>query len=99
MVDILVYMQDGRVFQYKVHDCASAREHAHRIVTQGYRSAVDGVMEYYPVHQILKVKFEICEDDYLAGKYETNSTAFYCSECGSVLIGGHCSANCTHRGV
>lgn len=69
MTIISVYMQDGRVFQYEVDDCAKAREHAHRIITEGWRNVTNGVMEYYPVHQVLKVTFPYTED-YMGTKYE-----------------------------
>lgn len=57
-----VYMQDGRVFNYEVKDAVKAREHAHRIVTLGWRNVTDDVMEYYPVHQVLKVTFDDPKD-------------------------------------
>lgn len=66
---INVYMQDGRVFKYNVANTAKAREHAHRIITLGWRNVTDGIMEYYPVHQILKVAFPYEQDD-LGTKYE-----------------------------
>lgn len=69
MVEVSVYMQDGRVFKYNVEDSIKAREHAHRIITTGWRNAVNGVMEYYPVHQILKVTFPDPKD-ILSQKYE-----------------------------
>ena len=69
MIKINVYMQDGRVFIYEVKDAVKAREHAHRIINYGWRNVTDGVMEYYPVHQILKVTFD-CPKDYMSNKYE-----------------------------
>jgi len=69
MTKINVYMQDGRVFNYDVANPTKAREHAHRIITLGWRNVTDGIMEYYPVHQILKVTFEDPKD-ILAVKYE-----------------------------
>lgn len=66
---INVYMQDGRVFNYQVANVAKAREHAHRIITEGWRNVTDGVMEYYPTHQVLKVTFNY-EEDFLGTKYE-----------------------------
>lgn len=71
MVTISVYMQDGRVFQYDVVNAVKAREHAHRIVNYGWRNIVDGVMEYYPVHQINKVTFPD-PADLLSKKYEAD---------------------------
>lgn len=70
MTTINVYMQDGRVFSYDVNSPTKAREHAHRIVNYGWRNSLDGMMEYYPVHQILKVTFE-SPDDFLDKKYES----------------------------
>jgi hypothetical protein len=66
---INVYMQDGRVFNYNCANPIKAREHAHRIVSYGWRNVVDGIMEYYPVHQVLKVTFND-PDDELSKKYE-----------------------------
>ena len=70
MVEISVYMQDGRVFNYEVEDAIKTREHAHRIVNYGWRNVVKRVMEYYPVHQILKVTFSN-PDDKMSNKYES----------------------------
>jgi len=69
MTTINVYMQDGRVLKYDVANGTKAREHAHRIVTQGWRNVTDDVMEYYPVHQVLKVTFAY-EEDYMGTRYE-----------------------------
>lgn len=69
MITINIYMQDGRVFQYGVINAVKAREHAHRIINYGWRNIVDGVMEYYPVHQINKVTFPD-PGDLLSQKYE-----------------------------
>jgi len=66
---IKVYMQDGRVFAYAVQGESKAREHAHRIIHYGWRNIEEGVMCYYPVHQILKVKFDMPNKDEMAGKY------------------------------
>jgi hypothetical protein len=70
MTTVNVYMQDGRVFSYEVTDSVKAREHAHRIVTLGWRNSIGKVMEYYPVHQVLKVTFDR-PDDMLDKKYES----------------------------
>ena len=70
-IEVKVYLQDGRVFKYYVEDSVKAREHAHRIVNYGWRNVVNGVMEYYPIHQVLKVTFPE-PDDELAKKYEVS---------------------------
>lgn len=70
MVDLIIYMQDGRTFTYKVEGAIKAREHAHRIITQGWRNIEDNVMVYYPVHQVLKVKFDMPKKDKLATEYQ-----------------------------
>ena len=72
MILIKVYLQDGRVFSYGVEDAVKAREHAHRICNYGWRNAVNGVMEYYPVHQVLKVTWPSPSDE-MAVKYEGKS--------------------------
>lgn len=69
MVKITVYLQDGRTPSYLVADGQKAREHAHRIITQGWRNVTDGIMEYYPIHQIVKVAFPKPLDE-LSEKYE-----------------------------
>lgn len=69
MITINVYMQDGRVFKYDVVNGNKAREHAHRIITTGWRNVTNNIMEYYPVHQILKVAFTDPKDE-LSTKYE-----------------------------
>ena len=67
--NVKVYMQDGRVFTYNVTDPQKAREHAHRIINFGWRHHENGVEEYYPVHQVLKVTFDMPDPDELAKKY------------------------------
>ncbi len=69
MTTVNVYLQDGRVFTYEVEDSVKAREHAHRIINYGWRNAVNGTMEYYPVHQVLKVTFKHPKD-MMSVKYE-----------------------------
>jgi hypothetical protein len=69
MTTILVYLQDGRVFCYDVASPDKAREHAHRIINYGWRNVEEGTMCYYPVHQVLKVKFDMPNKDLLAGRY------------------------------
>lgn len=56
VVTIETYLDDGRVFSYVVTEPAKAREHSHAIVMTGYRHTVEGCMEHYPPHRILKVK-------------------------------------------
>ena len=72
MVTINVYMEDGRVFTYEVINAIKAREHAHRIITLGWRNCTDGVMEYYPIHQINKVTFSDPKD-LMSKKYESKA--------------------------
>ena len=70
MIKLIVYMQDGRTFSYEVANTIKAREHAHRIITAGWRNIEGQDMVYYPVHQVLKVKFEMKEKDKLATEYQ-----------------------------
>ena len=63
MATIHIYMDDGRVFEYDITGpsemslASKAREHAHAIVTTGYRhNNVDGEYEHYGPHRVLKVK-------------------------------------------
>ena len=72
MTTINIYLQDGRVFTYEVEDSVKAREHAHRIINYGWRNATNGIMEYYPVHQVLKVTFKYPKD-MMSVKYESKA--------------------------
>lgn len=56
MVKIMVYMDDGRVYEYEVSDTDKAREHAAAIVEHGYRHNDGEVFEHYPAWRVLKVK-------------------------------------------
>lgn len=67
MVTISVYMDDGRVFEYEATDEIKAREHAHKIVTQGYRHWPRGSgkeLEVYGPHRIDKVKVSKATSSY-----------------------------------
>jgi|OpeIllAssembly_1097287.scaffolds.fasta_scaffold02735_12 hypothetical protein len=56
--NILVYMDDGRVYSYTVEGEDKAREHSMAISEHGYRHNDGKVFEVYPAHRILKVKVE-----------------------------------------
>lgn len=64
-VKIQVYMKTNRVFEYEVSDFGKAREHAKRIVTEGYTNWEEDGLVYYPLEQVFKVKIL----DYPQGKY------------------------------
>ena len=54
---VMVYMDDGRVFEYEVANEEKVREHSAAIASNGYRHcSADGVFEHYPPHRILKIK-------------------------------------------
>jgi len=55
-ITIQVYMDDGRVFEYKVKDANKAREHVSAIAAGGYRHTGEGSLEHYPPHRFLKIK-------------------------------------------
>ena len=55
---VSVYLDDGRVFDYDVANAMKGREHAHAIITTGYRHTEDKDLEWYPPCRILKVKVE-----------------------------------------
>lgn len=55
---IQIYLDDGRVFSYKVNDAEKVREHASAIIMGGYRHNNGKIFEHYPPHRILKVKCE-----------------------------------------
>jgi len=69
MTTIKVYLVDGRVYEYKVDNPTKAREHAHRIITNGWRNNEEGRECYYPVWQVLKVTFDMPNLDAMAGNY------------------------------
>jgi len=59
-----VYLDDGRVFFYKVNSQDKVREHAAAIVKDGYRHCDGEVFEHFPPHRILKVKSYGIETSY-----------------------------------
>lgn len=71
MIELNVYLEDGRVLKYCVANNDKAREHANAIVTTGWRNITDGMMEYYPVHKVMKVTWKAETKDVLMEKYET----------------------------
>jgi hypothetical protein len=57
MIQIKVYLDDGRIFEYEVADAAKGREHASAIISGGYRhNPGSEYLEHYPPWRILKVK-------------------------------------------
>lgn len=62
---VQVYMDDGRVFEYKVPSAEKVREHAAAIVKGGYRHNDGDIFEHYPPHRILKVKSQGIDTMYL----------------------------------
>jgi hypothetical protein len=54
---ILVYIDDGNVFEYDITDPdgSKSREHSSAIVRGGYRTVRDGVLTVFPPHRIAKV--------------------------------------------
>jgi hypothetical protein len=53
---IEVYLDDGRIFLYHVKSEDKVREHAHAIITTGYRHNDGEVFEWFPPHRISKIK-------------------------------------------
>lgn len=55
-----VYLDNGLVFEYHVDDPMKGREHAHAIVTTGYRHTPQGSNDlvWYPPHRISQVKVQ-----------------------------------------
>lgn len=66
MFTMQVYMVDGRVFEYQLESLSKIIEHAHAIVTKGYRHQGHGeeIEEWYPPHAILKLKYPANETNY-----------------------------------
>lgn len=54
--EIKVYLDDGRIFTYKVNTANQVREHTSAIINGGYRHNDGKVFEHYPPHRIMKVK-------------------------------------------
>lgn len=56
-IQVMVYLDDGRIFYYYVDGAGKGREHASAIVKNGYRhNSGDMFLEHYPAWRILKVK-------------------------------------------
>jgi hypothetical protein len=64
-----VYFKDGRVFEYKVSDCITARAHMDKIWQNGYRSVADGCLQWYGPHYIDKMKFTPDSNDEVLSKF------------------------------
>ena len=52
---LAAYLDTGAVFEWSVGSEAQAREHAHAVINDGYRSSSPDELTYYPAHRILKV--------------------------------------------
>jgi predicted SnoaL-like aldol condensation-catalyzing enzyme len=61
---IKIYMDDGRIFKYKLSSADKVREHAAAIIKDGYRHNDGKIFEHYPPHRILKVKSENIPTNY-----------------------------------
>ena len=70
MVKIYVYFKNGNVDFYKVADEWKAREHAEKIMENGYRCKIGNRMEWFGPHYIDKICWDLTKDDYLSKKYE-----------------------------
>lgn len=55
---VSVYIDSGVVFEYKVSGVSKGREHAHAIITGGYRHTPEHTddLEWFPPHRIVKVR-------------------------------------------
>ena len=71
MVTMRIVIDNGTIYKYEVETVADAREHAHKIITTGFRTDWPGKMRCYPVHRISCVDFSVPkgEEDELMGKY------------------------------
>lgn len=64
-VEIAVYVDNGNVYEYSVHNENTARDHASAIIQTGYRSVDKNnrkEITWYPPHRIVKVKAHLSED-------------------------------------
>ena len=70
-IEMRIVIDDGTVYRYKVKTISNAREHAHKIMTQGFRSDSPNGMKCYPVHRISHIEFNVPEgkEDELMHKY------------------------------
>ncbi len=58
MATVKVYLKSGVVFEYEINDPNKGREHAHKIMTEGYRHNDGKVFEWFGPHHIDKIKIE-----------------------------------------
>jgi hypothetical protein len=70
MIQVYVYFKNGNVDIYKVENAWKAREHAEKIMTNGYRMQVGNRMEWFGPHWIDKVCWDFKTLDYLQVKYD-----------------------------
>ncbi len=69
---IYIYLTNGSVGQYEIENEFKAREHAEKIWKSGYRMQIGNRMEWFGVHYIDKICWDVSENnkDYLHGKYD-----------------------------
>lgn len=70
IVKIYVYFKNGNVYTYEVEGQWKAREHADKIMTNGFRANVGNRMEWFGTHYIDKVCWDKVSTDFLSTKYE-----------------------------
>ena len=56
MFRVIVYLQDNTVITYEVATEHQSREHAKRIVTEGFQWDCGDGLTFYPVSWVFKVK-------------------------------------------
>lgn len=70
-IQVYVYLKNGNVDVYPVDSEWKAREHAEKIMKEGYRMQVGNRMEWFGAHWIDKVCWDTEKGDYLQNKYES----------------------------
>jgi len=64
MFEVLVYLDDGRIFYYDVESAEKVREHSSAIINGGFRFNDGVTFEHYPPHRILKIKSKNISTNY-----------------------------------
>ena len=67
---IYVYLTNGNVYIYEVENEWKAREHAEKMMKEGFRARVGKRMEWFGKHYIDKICWDYKKEDYLMTKYE-----------------------------
>ena len=56
MAKVIVYLKSGVTYEYEIADVNKGREHAHKIMTEGYRHNDGKEFVFFGPHWIDKIK-------------------------------------------